>query len=102
MGKSIKLGGGGGRSLEVKIKDTGKVYHVPLADSLAMGDAMALRKAQRQPKRKRQDAYFNAIYEIFCRYIPKKYIDQLSLDDFSRLADAWNDASNDTGVGAGE
>lgn len=89
-------------SLEVNIEGIGKSYRVPLAGSLTMGDAMLLGKVAGLPKKRRNKGYFNAIYEIFCKYIPKKYVDRLSMRDFERLTDEWGRASSDGGATPGE
>ena len=101
-GKSIELGAGKGKTLEVEIAGTGKTYHIPLADSLSIGDAMEIRRVQNLPKKKRDEGFFNAFYNIACRYVPKKYVDMLSMDDFGTLLEAWNDASEEAGAGPGE
>ena len=103
-GKTIAIGDGpkGEGSLEVHIEGTGKSYRVPLAGSLTMGDAMTLRRVASLPKKRRDEGYFDAIYEIFCRYIPKKYIDRISMRDFERLSNEWGRASSEDGARPGE
>ena len=102
MGKTLKLGNEVGRHLEVHIEGVKKSYRIPLANSLKMGDAMALRRVTKLPKKQRDEGFLDAFYEIVCRYVPQKYIDGLSMEEFSQLVEAWNDASNEDGVGLGE
>ena len=102
-GKVLRLGGNaGGRFMEVSIAGTGETYRVPLADSLSMGDAMAMRKVQRKPKDKRDEAFFEVFYQMVSHYVPKKYLDVLSMDDFTTLVEAWTAASEEAGAGPGE
>ena len=102
MGKTLNLGNGGGDFLEVRIEGIKKAYRIPLANSLKMGDAMALRKVTKLPKKQRDEGFLDAFYEIVCRYVPQKYIDHLSMEEFSQLVQAWNEASNEDEVGLGE
>lgn len=103
QGEVVRLDvGSKAHSMTVEIAGTGKSFQVPLSDSLSMADAMRLRKVNRLPKKDRADAQFDAVYDIICRYVPRKYIDQLSMDDFSVLVDAWVASSAEAGVTPGE
>lgn len=102
MAKTVEITQGETSFLEVSVAGIKKPYRIPLSNSLRMGDVMALREAMRLPKKRRNEGFLAAFYEIVCRYVPKKYVDALSVDEFSQLVDAWNDASAEAGVGLGE
>lgn len=88
LGKSRK-----NKYLEVHVEGRKKVYKLPLANHLNVGDSMMLRAAAKAPKKKREEAFFDAFYQICCKYIDKAIIDGLSLDDLETLAAAWNEQS---------
>lgn len=102
-GRVLELGGSRGNTIDVEIAGRGKTYHIPLADSLSVGDAIEFHQVERLPKKKRDEGFFNAFYNLVCRYVPQEYIDGLTVDEFTALAEAWNDASKEVGgVSAGE
>ena len=85
------------KALEVHVpKPNGKdrVYRLPLAGSLSLGDSMAMMRAYNAPKRKRDRAFFLWFYEFCCRYVDKRAIDSLSQDQFSLLAEKWQEESD--------
>lgn len=100
--RTVRLGGDEGRYLVVQIEGQQREYRVPLADSLKMADAMALRKVMAAPSKRRDGLFFEWFYGFFCRYVPEKVTGQLSMDDFGTLAQAWNEASEEGGAQPGE
>lgn len=75
----ITLGNAKKEPLKVNIgKET---YEIPLAGSLTFAQAMELRD--------NEDGR-----PFFEKYIPKDVLDNLTIDDFRALTDAWKKASN--------
>ena len=74
--------------LKVNIDD--KSYSVPLAGSLPIRTVRAMKDGI-------EDGF-----DFFEKYIPKKVIESLTMDEFNALNDAWKDASfqqTDTSMG---
>ena len=85
------------RVLEVHVptpKGKERVYKLPLAGSLDLGDSMAMMRAYNAPKRKRDRAFFLWFYDFACRHISKQVIDSLSQDQFGKLAQKWQEESD--------
>lgn len=64
----------------LKVNIGGKTYNVPLAGSLTITE---MRKFQQE-----EDGF-----TFFEKYIPKKVIESLTMDDFRALSEAWKEAS---------
>lgn len=82
-----------GKSDEVKVLKVNigdKSYNVPLAGSLSIREMRAMRDGT-------EDGF-----AFFEKYIPKKVIEALSMDEFQTLNEAWKNASfekTDTSMG---
>jgi len=93
------------RCLEVHVAGAGgkeKVYELPLAGSLDLGESMALMRAYNAPKKRRDNAFFMWFYDFVCKHVDKRAVDSLSADQFRAIAEAWQGESDDEGVGPGE
>lgn len=77
--KEITLGNAKKEPLRVKIGD--ETYEVPVAGSLTFA----------QVKKLRDNDDGRAFFE---EYIPGEVLDNLTIDDFKTLTDAWKSASN--------
>lgn len=95
MADELMLGADSSKYLEVEIQGVKKTFHVPLSNSLNLCDAMILRNASKAPEDEREDAFFDAFYRLICNYIPKEYVDHMSVSDFTRLSSVWNDVSEE-------
>ena len=85
MAKKIKLGG-------EKVKETlaveigNKTYNVPLARSMKRKELIALKDEE-------------SVFQMFAKYIPSDVLDDLTMDEYQQLAQAWTD-SNEAENGA--
>lgn len=85
MAKKIKLGG-------EKVKETlaveigSKTYNVPLARSMKRKELIALKDEE-------------SVFQMFAKYIPSDVLDDLTMDEYQQLAQAWTD-SNEAENGA--
>lgn len=73
-----------GKSDEIKVLKVNigdKSYSVPLAGSLSIREMRAMRAGT-------EDGF-----DFFEKYIPKKVIESLTMDEFQALNEAWKEAS---------
>ena len=81
--KTIKIGGRQKlNTLSVEIM--GKTYSVPLAGSMKRKELLALK-----------DGSEEAVSNMFAKHIPEAVLDELTLDEYRQLVDAWSEASDD-------
>ena len=79
MSKIVKIGGQGTiNTLAVEIGS--KTYNVPLAGSMKRKELMALKDEE-------------SVYEMFARHIPADVLDNLTMDEYNQLAEAWTKAN---------
>lgn len=103
-GGEIRLNGGkeprGG--LEVHVEGDRRVYRIPTVSDMTIADVMTFQKVNRLPKKRRNDAYAAAFYDLCVRYVPQAAIDSLTMDEFAKLTEAWDEANADGGMRSGE
>lgn len=58
----------------------GKTYKVPLAGSMKRKDILKLNSEE-------------AVHNMFTQYIPEDVLDDMTLDEYRQLIDAWNAAN---------
>ena len=58
----------------------GKTYKVPLAGSIKRKDILKLNSEE-------------AVHNMFTQYIPEDVLDDMTLDEYRQLIDAWNAAN---------
>lgn len=58
----------------------GKTYKVPLAGSMKRKDLLKLNSEE-------------SVHEMFTQYIPEDILDDMTLDEYRQLIDAWNNAN---------
>lgn len=88
MAKKVTLGGQTVDFLTVEIGKT--AYTVPLAGSMKRKDLLALKDE-------------NSVFQMFARYIPEDVLDNLTVDEYNQLAQAWSDANEEkSGSSLGE
>lgn len=80
MAKKVVLGGQNANVLAVEIGK--KTYSVPLAGSMKRKDVLALKDDE-------------SVYAMFARYIPSEVLDDMTVDEYNQLAQAWIDANED-------
>ena len=76
-----------GKSDEVKVLKVNigkKTYTVPLSGSLSIKEMRAMSKGD-------EDGF-----DFFAKYIPTEVLEELSMDQFKALTDAWRSASAGT------
>ena len=79
--KVLKLGGNNViNTLSVDIG--GKKYNVPLAGSMKRKEIIALKDE-------------DTIFEMFARHIPEEVLNDLTVDEYNQLANAWAEANDD-------
>lgn len=88
MAKKVTLGGQNANVLAVEIEK--KTYSVPLAGSMKRKDVLALKDEE-------------SVYAMFARYIPSEVLDDMTVDEYNQLAQAWADANaEESGASLGE
>lgn len=86
--KKVTIGGQNANVLAVEIGK--KTYSVPLAGSMKRKDVLALKDE-------------NSVFQMFARYIPEDVLDNLTVDEYNQLAQAWADANaEESGASLGE
>lgn len=79
--KTVKIGGN--RIIKTLSVEIGEgTYSVPLAGSMRRKDLSKLTDEQ-------------SIYDMFAKHIPAKVLDELTMDEYKELADAWNAANEE-------
>lgn len=79
MAKKVKIGGQKVvNNLEVEIGN--KTYSVPLAGSMKRKELMAMKDDE-------------SIFQMFSKYIPAEVLDNLTVDEYNQLGQAWIDAN---------
>ena len=88
MAKKVTLGG---QTVDFMTVEIGKTaYTVPLAGSMKRKDLLALKDE-------------NSVFQMFARYIPEDVLDNLTVDEYNQLAQAWSDANEEkSGSSLGE
>lgn len=88
MAKKVVIGG---QNVDVLTVEIGKTsYTVPLAGSMKRKDLLALKDE-------------NSVFQMFARYIPEDVLDNLTVDEYNQLAQAWSDANEEkSGSSLGE
>lgn len=96
MSKELHLGGGQSIAdgLPVYIEGAKRPYIIPPMSMLKVGEVMSIRKALGEGG---GDAFLDAFYELVCHYVPRKYIDMLTLDELMQLSSAWTNLTGDEG-----
>ena len=86
--KVVKIGGQVVDTLSVEI---GKgTYSVPLAGSMKRKELLSLKDEE-------------SVYNMFAKYIPEEVLDEMTVDEYNQLANAWSDANiNKDGASLGE
>ena len=83
-----------GKSEEINVltvKIGKKSYNVPLSGSLSIKEMRAMSKGS-------EDGF-----DFFGKYIPEEVLDELTMDEFKQLSEAWKSASAEAaGVDVGE
>ena len=88
MAKKVTIGGQNANVLAVEIGT--KTYSVPLAGSMKRKDVLALKDEE-------------SVYAMFARYIPSEVLDDMTVDEYNQLAQAWVDANaEESGASLGE
>ena len=88
MANKVTLGGQNANVLAVEIGK--KTYSVPLAGSMKRKDVLALKDEE-------------SVYAMFARYIPSEVLDDMTVDEYNQLAQAWADANaEESGASLGE
>lgn len=88
MAKKVTIGGQNANVLAVEIGK--KTYSVPLAGSMKRKDILALKDEE-------------SVYAMFARYIPSEVLDDMTVDEYNQLAQAWVDANEEeSGASLGE
>lgn len=79
--KTVKIGGDKAiKSLAVVIgKET---YNIPLVGSMKRKDILALKDDE-------------SVFNMFARYIPAEVLEELTVDEYNQLAQAWSDENKD-------
>ena len=79
MAKKVKIGGQNViNTLDVEIGN--KTYSVPLAGSMKRKELMAMKDDE-------------SIFQMFSKYIPAEVLDNLTVDEYNQLGQAWIDAN---------
>ena len=97
MANKVKLGG------EVKgltVDVGGKECKIPLADYMPMPDAREMLRIRRMPAKEREGAYTEFFIGYFERFIGEEAFATLTMADFEKLMDAWNEANEAEGSAA--
>jgi len=80
MVKKVKIGGNEVvNTLAVEI--SGKTYNVPLARSMKRKELLALKTEE-------------DIYDMFAKHIPAEVLDDMTMDEYQQLGEAWAAANN--------
>ena len=88
MAKKVTIGGQNANVLAGEIGK--KTYSVPLAGSMKRKDVLALKDEE-------------SVYAMFARYIPSEVLDDMTVDEYNQLAQAWADANEEeSGASLGE
>lgn len=86
--KIVKIGGKIVTDV-LSVEIGGKTYSVPLAGSMKRKEIMALKDE-------------DAVFAMFAKHIPEAILDDLTVNEYNQLAQAWIDANeeeNQTGLG---
>lgn len=75
-----KVNIGGARVNVLEVVWQGKTYKVPLAGSMKRKDILKLDSEE-------------AVHAMFTKYIPEDVLDDMTLDEYRQLIDAWNAAN---------
>lgn len=90
MAKTVKIGGGKSTDKSLVVDIGGKTYSVPMAGGMKRKELAGLKTEE-------------DVFNMFARYIPAEVLDDLTLDEYSQLMDAWVDANEkEQATGLGE
>ncbi|MBQ9252631.1 MAG: hypothetical protein IJ188_08345 [Clostridia bacterium] len=90
MAKSVKIGS---EKKTVTVEIGEKKYAIPLAGSMKRKELANLRNAAKEGDEMTVD---DAVYEIFCKYIPTETLDDMTMDEYKQLVDTWTNANEAT------
>ena len=76
--KVVKIGGQVVDTLSVEIGN--ETYSVPLAGSMKRKELLSLKDEE-------------SVYNMFAKYIPEEVLDEMTVDEYNQLANAWSDAN---------
>ena len=76
--KVVKIGGQVVDTLSVEIGN--ETYSVPLAGSMKRKELLSLKDDE-------------SVYNMFAKYIPEEVLDEMTVDEYNQLANAWSDAN---------
>jgi len=78
--KIVKIGGQAVEDIQVEIN--GKRYNVPLAKAMKRKELVAMKTE-------------DDVYHMFSKYIPAEVLDDMTVDEYNQLCNAWAEANND-------
>ena len=81
MVKKVKLGGHNTTNV-LAVEIEGKTYNVPLAGSMKRKDLLALKSE-------------DDVFKMFATYIPAEILDEMTMDEYRQLGEAWASANDD-------
>lgn len=94
MGGILKLDG---KAKCLVVDVGGRKHEIPLADYMPMPDAREMLRIRRMPAKERDGAYTEFFIGYFERAIGEDEFASLTMADFEKIMDAWNDASDAEG-----
>lgn len=80
MVKKVKIGGNEVTNV-LAVEIGGKTYNVPLARSMKRKDLLKLKTEE-------------DIFAMFSRYIPEDVLNDMTMDEYQQLGEAWGAANN--------
>lgn len=90
MVKKIKIGGGKATKYTLAVDIGGEVYNIPLARSMTYKELKTLKDEE-------------SIHDFFTKYIDSEILDNLTMDEYSQITEAWIGANTETeGASLGE
>lgn len=78
--KIVKIGGQAVEDIQVEINR--KRYNVPLAKAMKRKELLAMKTE-------------DDVYQMFVRHIPAEVLDDLTVDEYNQLCNAWVEANDD-------
>jgi hypothetical protein len=78
--KIVKIGGQAVEDIQVEIN--GKRYNVPLAKAMKRKELLAMKTE-------------DDVYQMFARHIPAEVLDDLTVEEYNQLCNAWAEANDD-------
>lgn len=91
MAKKLKIGGHSVvNTLSVEIGE--ETYSIPLAGSMKRKELSAMKKAAMAGNDLEAE---EAIYQIIAKFIPEDVLDDLTMDEYGKIVQAWSDANQE-------